>query len=59
MGDSIIAGLDTYDLQIYAMGKGPTAITVSAPDSSMLKSAKRNNQRNSDRQFTRHKRCTH
>ena len=24
IGDSIIAGFDTYDLQIYAMGKGPT-----------------------------------
>jgi hypothetical protein len=32
MGDSIIAGFDTYDLQIYAMGKGPSEITVSAPN---------------------------
>ncbi|MCW3984197.1 MAG: carboxypeptidase-like regulatory domain-containing protein [Candidatus Bathyarchaeota archaeon] len=32
MGDSIIAGYDTYDLQIYAMGKGPSKITVSAPN---------------------------
>jgi hypothetical protein len=30
IGDSIIAGLDTYDLQVYAMGKGPTAMTTSA-----------------------------
>ncbi len=30
MGDSIIAGFDTYDLQIYAIGKGPSALTVSA-----------------------------
>jgi hypothetical protein len=30
MGDGIIAGFDTYDLQIYAMGKGPSAITVAA-----------------------------
>ncbi len=30
IGDSIIAGLDTYDLQIYAMGKGPTKITATA-----------------------------
>ncbi len=30
MGDSIIAGFDTYDLQIYAMGKGPSAMTVTA-----------------------------
>ena len=29
IGDSIIATLDTYDNQIYAIGKGPTAITVS------------------------------
>ncbi len=35
MGDSIIAGFDTYDLQIYAMGKGPTALTASAPDASV------------------------
>jgi len=32
MGDSIIAGYDTYDLQIYAMGKGASKITVSAPN---------------------------
>ena len=31
MGDSIIAGFDTYDLQIYAMGKGASKITVTAP----------------------------
>jgi hypothetical protein len=30
IGDSIIAGLDTYDLQIYAMGKGPTQVTTTA-----------------------------
>jgi hypothetical protein len=35
MGDSIIAGYDTYDGQIYAMGKGPTAATASAPDTSV------------------------
>jgi hypothetical protein len=32
MGDSIIAGFDTYDLQIYAMGKGPSKTTVTAPN---------------------------
>ncbi|MCL2288894.1 MAG: PQQ-binding-like beta-propeller repeat protein [Candidatus Bathyarchaeota archaeon] len=32
IGDSIIATMDTYDQQIYAIGKGPSAITVSAPD---------------------------
>lgn len=31
MGDGIIAGYDTYDLQIYAMGKGPSKTTVTAP----------------------------
>ncbi len=31
MGDSIIATQDTYDQQIYAIGKGPSAVTVSAP----------------------------
>ena len=32
MGDSIIATQDTYDQRVYAIGKGPSAITVSAPD---------------------------
>jgi hypothetical protein len=32
MGDGIIAGFDTYDLQIYAMGKGPSKTTVTAPN---------------------------
>ena len=32
LGDSIIATMDTYDQQIYAIGKGPTTTTVSAPD---------------------------
>jgi len=32
MGDSIIATMDTYDQRIYAVGKGPTATTVTAPD---------------------------
>jgi FOG: WD40-like repeat len=35
MGDDIIAGYDSYDGQIYAMGKGPTALTASAPDTSV------------------------
>jgi hypothetical protein len=30
MGDSIIATMDTYDLQVYGIGKGPSATTVSA-----------------------------
>ncbi|MCW4002771.1 MAG: PQQ-binding-like beta-propeller repeat protein [Candidatus Bathyarchaeota archaeon] len=30
IGDSIIATMDTYDQRIYAIGKGPTKITVSA-----------------------------
>ncbi len=33
IGDSIIAGLDTYDLQIYAMGKGPSKTTITASPS--------------------------
>ncbi|MEM3881388.1 MAG: hypothetical protein QXD19_06545, partial [Candidatus Bathyarchaeia archaeon] len=32
IGDSIIATMDTYDQRIYAIGKGPTAVTVAAPD---------------------------
>jgi len=32
IGDSIMATMDTYDMQLYAVGKGPTAITVDAPN---------------------------
>jgi len=32
IGDSIIATQDTYDNRIYAIGKGPSATTISAPD---------------------------
>lgn len=32
IGDSIIATMDTYNMRVYAVGKGPTAITVNAPD---------------------------
>jgi len=32
IGDSIIATMDTYDQRVYAIGKGPTQTTVSAPD---------------------------
>jgi len=31
IGDSIMATLDTYDLRIYGVGKGPSALTVDAP----------------------------
>jgi hypothetical protein len=30
IGDSIIATMDTYDMQIYAIGKGQSALTVTA-----------------------------
>lgn len=30
LGDSIIATMDTYDQQVYAIGKGPSAITFTA-----------------------------
>jgi outer membrane protein assembly factor BamB len=32
IGDSIIATMDTYDQRLYAIGKGPSATTVTAPD---------------------------
>ena len=35
MGDSIIATQDTYDQQIYAIGKGPSTMTLSAPDTAV------------------------
>lgn len=31
IGDSIIATMDTYDQRIYAIGRGPSAVTVTAP----------------------------
>jgi energy-coupling factor transporter ATP-binding protein EcfA2 len=31
IGDSIMAAMDTYDMRIYAVGKGPSAITIDAP----------------------------
>ena len=31
IGDSIIAAMNTYDMQVYAIGKGPSAITITAP----------------------------
>ncbi|MCW4004565.1 MAG: PQQ-binding-like beta-propeller repeat protein [Candidatus Bathyarchaeota archaeon] len=35
IGDSIIATMDTYDQRVYAIGKGPSAITATAPDVSV------------------------
>src|SRR5665647_2735444 len=35
IGDSIIATIDTYDQRIYAIGKGASALTVSAPSVSV------------------------
>ena len=32
IGDSIIATQDTYNQQIYAIGKGPSSVTVTTPD---------------------------
>jgi hypothetical protein len=32
IGDGIMATMDTYDQQIYAVGKGPSSTTVTAPD---------------------------
>jgi outer membrane protein assembly factor BamB len=32
IGDSIIATMDTYDQQIYAIGKGPSTMTMSTPN---------------------------
>lgn len=32
IADSIIATMDTYDQRVYGIGKGPTAITVDAPN---------------------------
>ncbi len=32
MGDSIIATMDTYNQMVYAIGKGPSATTISTPN---------------------------
>lgn len=32
MGDSVIATMDTYDQRVYAIGKGPSTMTVDGPD---------------------------
>jgi hypothetical protein len=32
IGDSVIATMDTYDQRLYAIGKGPSTTTVSAPE---------------------------
>jgi hypothetical protein len=40
IGDSIIATMDTYDQRIYAIGKGPSALTVTAPDSGVTVGSK-------------------
>jgi outer membrane protein assembly factor BamB len=32
IGDSIIATMDTYDQRVYAIGKGPSATTITAPN---------------------------
>jgi len=37
IGDSIIATMDTYDMQIYAIGKGPSAVTVTASPQTVAK----------------------
>jgi len=40
IGDSVIATMDTYDQRIYAIGKGPSALTVTAgPEVSVLGSS--------------------
>ena len=35
IGDNIIALMNSYDQQVYAIGKGPSATTVTAPDISV------------------------
>ncbi|MDG6222296.1 MAG: PQQ-binding-like beta-propeller repeat protein [Candidatus Bathyarchaeota archaeon] len=35
IGDSIIATYDSYDQMVYAIGKGPSAISISAPNTAI------------------------
>jgi hypothetical protein len=37
IGDSIIATMDTYDQRVYAIGKGPSAVSVEAPMAAVTK----------------------
>jgi outer membrane protein assembly factor BamB len=37
IGDSVIAAMDTYDQRLYAIGKGPSAITVAKPMAAITK----------------------
>ncbi|HDQ06944.1 MAG TPA: hypothetical protein ENN36_09550 [Candidatus Bathyarchaeota archaeon] len=37
IGDSIIATMDTYDMRIYAIGKGPSALAVTASPETVAK----------------------
>jgi outer membrane protein assembly factor BamB len=39
IGDSIIATMDTYDQQVYGIGKGPSAMTVTAPNTAVTTNA--------------------
>jgi len=39
IGDSVMVGVDTYDNQIYAVGKGASAITVESPQAAETGSA--------------------
>lgn len=39
IGDSIIATMDTYDQQVYAIGRGPSETTVTAPSIGVTKNA--------------------
>jgi hypothetical protein len=32
IGDSVMVTMDTYDQRVYAVGKGPSALTITAPD---------------------------
>jgi hypothetical protein len=35
IGDSVIATMDTFDQRVYAVGKGPSTMTVTAPDTAV------------------------
>jgi hypothetical protein len=35
IGDSVIATMDTFDQRVYAIGKGPSTMTVTAPDTAV------------------------
>ena len=55
IADGYMTFHSAYDHRIYTVGKGPSQMTVTAPDTASPLRNNRNNQRHSDRHSSRHK----